>query len=149
MPQLMSLFSRDDQHEPLLASLSSTIIHSPGGNPLLSSEETQSTLLIRLGDYLNILRTKEIETAMYLERAMVKLDKEGYHMNWREKIIKTYRQFNPNFPENFKIKVRIEPLFPKKFLKLFRNSRLLFQNSKNSKFQKNYVHKKRYFSVKQ
>ena len=101
----MSLFSHDDQHEPPLASLSSTIIYFPGGNPLLSSEETQSTLLILLGDYLNILRTKKIETAMFLERSMVKLDTEKYHIKWREKMIKTYRLFNPNFPEIFKIKV--------------------------------------------
>ena len=129
MPQLMSLFSHDDQHEPLLASLSSTIIHSPGGNPLLSSEETQSTLLIRLGDYLNILRTKEIETAMYLERAMVKLDSEGYHIKWREKMIKTYRQFNPNFPENFKIKVF--RIFGTNHF--FQHSRLFFLKSKKFK----------------
>ena len=105
MPSLLSMFERDnDQHQPLLAALSNTIIHSPDGNPLLSSNETQSTLLIRLGDYLNILRHNNLHQAMNLEREMLKLDVKHIHNNWRNTIINNYRQFNPHFPDNFKIK---------------------------------------------
>ena len=106
MPTLMSMFAHDnDQHEPLLASLSNTIIHAPGGNPLLSSHETQSTLLIRLGDYLNILRHNSLHDAMNLEREMVRMDEHNLHVQWRETLIEKYKKFNPNFPDNFKIKV--------------------------------------------
>jgi len=105
MPTLLSMFERDnDQHQPLLAALSNTIIHAPGGNPLLSSNETQSTLLIRLGDYLNILRHNNLQQAMNLEREMLKLDSKLIHKNWRNAIIQKYRHFNTQFPENFKIK---------------------------------------------
>jgi hypothetical protein len=107
MPTLLSMFERDnDQHQPLLAALSNTIIHSPGGNPLLSSNETQSTLLIRLGDYLNILRHNNLQQAMNLEREMIKLDTKFIHKNWRNAIIEKYRHFNNQFPENFKIKCK-------------------------------------------
>ena len=61
--------------------------------------------MVRLGDYLNILRYNDLDGAMDLEAQMIALDKDNLHLNWRDHLISLYRHFNPQFPENFKIKV--------------------------------------------
>ena len=66
--------------------------------------------MVRLGDYLNILRYNDLDGAMQLEAQMVELDKDNLHLNWRDHLISLYRYFNPHFPENFKIKVCVRKL---------------------------------------
>ena len=87
-------------------SLSNTIIHSPGGNPLHATEDVQATFLIRLGEYLNHLRHDQLEIALKLEEKMQNSDDENLNHEWRNKVIDIYRKYNDTFPENFKIKCK-------------------------------------------
>ena len=135
MAQLMHLLVKEDHHQPLLASLSNTIIHAPGGNPLHAPEDVQEqvrkcfprtlstqmfpdsfpntaqgTFFVRFGEYLNYLRHNDLDSALELERQMVELDSHNLHVRWRERIIAMYREYNPNFPENFKIKCKTKKI---------------------------------------
>ena len=105
--KLFKNFFREDHHQPLLASLSNTIIHSPGGNPLHATEDVQATFLIRLGEYLNHLRHDQLEIALKLEEKMQNSDDENLNHEWRNKVIDIYRKYNDTFPENFKIKCKL------------------------------------------
>ena len=82
------------------------MVHAPGGNPIYAPDEIQATFLVRLGDYLNILRYNDLDRAMALESQMIDLDAKNIHHGWREHLISLYRKYNPQFPENFKIKVK-------------------------------------------
>jgi len=86
------------------------VVHAPNGNPAFAPDEIQATFLVRLGDYLNILRYNDLEAALALERQKVDLDHERLHFDWRERLISLYRQYNPSFPENFKIKCKTTKL---------------------------------------
>ena len=90
----------------MLQSLSNTIIHAPGGDPLHAPEDVQATFLVRFGEFLNYLRHNQLSTAMELETEMCKRDLDNHHVLWREKIIEKYRYYNKEFPENFKIKCK-------------------------------------------
>jgi len=111
-------------HNALFAALTNSIIHTPGGDPLKSSDDNKAVFIIRLGNFLNTIRSRQPFSALDLEHKMLHLDENNIHKgtffmqartyiykDWIARIKFEMSKFNPSFPENFKIKCKTTKVF--------------------------------------
>lgn len=111
MPGLIKFLSKNEVHNALFAALTNSIIHTPGGDPLKSSDDNKAVFIIRLGNFLNTIRSRQPFSALDLEHKMLHLDENNIHKDWIARIKFEMSKFNPSFPENFKIKCKTTKVF--------------------------------------
>lgn len=74
-----NFYFRNEVHNALFAALTNSIIHTPGGDPLKSSDDNKAVFIIRLGNFLNTIRSRQPFSALDLERKMLLLDQNRIH----------------------------------------------------------------------